>query len=117
MPRTAATPLAKKPVPVTATTVPTHQYLKTSGKGDKTIAAQALPAKWTVTWRFDCTKPTRKAPFQLATTETGQAATPIIKQDGLGGGGQQPFTTAGNYSFNITTTCNWNLTLEATPAK
>ncbi len=100
----------------TSTTVPPKTYFITSGKGDKRVAAVTLPSKWTVMWRFDCQKPTRKAPFELTSIESGHSAVTVSKQDGLGGGGQQPYVAGGKYSFGITTSCNWDLTLEATPS-
>jgi hypothetical protein len=69
-----------------------------------------------VTWRFDCQNLPKKAgTFVLSSTEQGRSSARLTDQTGLGGGGQKPSTVPGTYSFAITTTCGWKLTVGTTP--
>ena len=45
----------------------------------------------------------------LTATPSGGSTTQVTNQNGLEGGGYHPFTTAGTYTFAVTTTCSWKV--------
>lgn len=100
--------------PVTLAAVPA-QFLQQSGYGNKTLVSVALPASWTVTWAFTCTDPA-KGPFSLTSSVSGGSPVSITAQTGLGGGGHKPLSGAGTYTFVVTTTCGWKVSVGDTPA-
>jgi hypothetical protein len=84
--------------------------LKWAGVGDKASAHVLLPKNWTITWRFSCVGAKREKPFAMAAaSQSPRHRIQIIAQDGLGGGGQKTYTSAGTFVFSVTTGCNWNL--------
>jgi len=94
----------------------TMVYLHHSGTGNRALSSVALPAEWTVVWKFDCQNAAKqRGTFMLSSTEQGAPEVKLTDQTGLGGGGRQPFTKAGRYSFAINTSCGWDLTVEGTP--
>jgi hypothetical protein len=84
-------------------------YLTRSGTGSETLPAVGLPSRWTLIWRFSCTNPTSRRPFVLTATPSGGSTKQVTNQNGLEGGGYHPFTTAGTYTFAVTTTCSWKV--------
>ena len=94
--------------PVT-THPPGVPYLSRSGTGNATLPALALPSRWTLIWRFSCTDPTSRRPFVLTATPSGGTTKQVTNQNGLEGGGYRPYTTAGTYTFAVTTTCSWKV--------
>ncbi len=91
-------------------------FVQQSGTGDKVISSVVLPSKWTVTWQFTCENPATARPFALTATKQATSPITVTDQTGLGGGGHKPYTTSGTYSFGVTTTCNWKLTVGPTPS-
>ena len=115
---TLAVLVASSPVLVacgsgSSTTVETHApgtpYLTVSGTGNRTIRSVALPAKWSLVWKFSCTDPTTRRPFSVAVSIDGGPSHSITDQAGLEGGGYHPFTTGGSTTFTLTTSCGWSL--------
>ena len=92
---------------------PSDPYVNQSGTGNKTLAAVALPSLWTVTWRFDCEDPSTRRPFELTATKAGASPVTVTKQTGLGGGGFKPFRTAGTFTFAVTTSCGWTVSVRS----
>jgi hypothetical protein len=97
-----------------ASTTPSA-FLKKSGTGNEALPAVLISAKWTVTWKFNCQHPVRKASFALSAIKQGAAPLAVTNQTGLGGGGQMPFKDGGTYSFDVKTSCSWNVDVAATP--
>ena len=96
-----------------STTVATHApgtpYLTASGTGNRTIKSVALPAKWSLVWKFSCTDPTTRRPFGVAVSIDDGPSRSVTAQAGLAGGGYHPFTTGGSTTFTVTTSCGWSL--------
>ena len=94
-------------------TVDTHSpgtpYLTTSGTGNRTIPSVALPAKWSLVWKFSCTDPTTRRPFAVALSIDGGPFHTVTDQTGLDGGGYHAFTKGGPTTITVTTSCGWNL--------
>ena len=90
--------------------------LKKSGTGNEALPAVLISAKWTVTWKFNCQHPVRKASFALSAIKQGAAPLAVTNQTGLGGGGQMPFKDGGTYSFDVKTSCSWDVDVAPTPA-
>jgi hypothetical protein len=80
-----------------------------SGTGNRTTPSVALPAKWSLVWKFSCTDPTTRRPFGVAVSIDGGPSHSVTDQTGLEGGGYHPFTKGGPTTFTVTTSCNWNL--------
>jgi len=99
--------------PSTSTTP--KAFLKKSGTGNEALPAVLISAKWTVTWKFNCQHPVRKASFALSAIKQGAAPLAVTNQTGLGGGGQMPFKDGGTYSFDVKTSCSWNVDVATTP--
>ncbi len=97
------------PSPTVDTHAPGAPYLTTAGTGNRTIASVALPARWSLVWKFSCTDPATRRPFGLAVSIDGGPSHSVTDQTGLEGGGNHLFTKGGPTTFTVTTTCGWNL--------
>jgi hypothetical protein len=72
-------------------------FLQQSGVGNRTLRAVVLPSKWYLTWKFDCGG--KRQSFLLTSTRKSASPVTLARQNGLGGGGQPPFTKSGTYKF------------------
>lgn len=100
----------------TATANTRAVYVNKSGLGNGSISTVTLPKNWTLTWKFVCDQTGGAKPFVLSVTAQGGTRTVVTNQTGLGGGGHKPYTSSGDYSFQVQTPCTWNVTVKPTPA-
>jgi hypothetical protein len=91
------------------TTVFRKPVIDQSGSGSKTFAPVNVPAKWRVTWKFNCSNPVTARRFVLTVAKTGASPSGITDQTGLGGGGTKTYLETGSLTFAVATTCGWNL--------
>ncbi len=98
---------------------PAMIYMRRSGTGNAELSPMMmLPPKWTVAWHFDCQNALKHmGTFTLSIKEQGRQAVNLTHQTGLGGGGQTPYTQSGRYSFGVTTSCGWDVTVQNTPLR
>ncbi len=91
------------------TTVSSKPVIQQSGTGSKTLGSVTLSAKWTVTWKFNCTNPVTASRFVLTATKSSGSPISITDQTGLGGGGTKAYTKTGTFAFAVATSCSWNV--------
>lgn len=103
------------PKAATSASATRKAFLKKAGTGNEALPAVLVSAKWTLTWKFDCQHPVRKASFALSAIKQGAAPVAVTNQTGLGGGGQMPFKDGGTYSFDVKTSCSWDVDVAPTP--
>ena len=102
---------SKSPTTTTATDTP---LLRLAGTGDRSLAPVTLPAKWAVSWRFNCSNRSAASPFTLTASTRGGAPVTVTTQTGLSGGGYKPSTVAGPTTFVVATTCGWSIIVGTT---
>lgn len=100
---------SSNPTPAVTTHRAGTPYLSRTGTGDATLPSVTLPSSWSLVWHFACTDPVSRRPFVLTAGRASGTAVKVTDQAGLEGGGYRPFTSAGVYTFVVTTTCSWQV--------
>ena len=114
-PQTTVTTAPKTPPTLPSTApLPGQQILQALGAGSQDVLLADAPAKWSVGWSYSCSSGQAPGFTYTLSGPAGSAHLVGPSQTGVTGSGTEQYHGAGEFTFHVTTSCNWTIRATAT---
>lgn len=113
---TSRTSNSVKPGSTAATTTTTlARVTQTTGSGSGnnsiTVSVPSSDAGWGAQWDYNCSNVYMKDSFVTQILSTGSTSDVGVNEFGLSGSGVSEYHDTGNFTYDITSACHWDVTI------